>query len=116
MASSVPIQLDTPVDRSIRADPRPAASAPGAVGGLLFAATVFLSAFLLFQVQPLIGRFILPWFGGTPGVWTVCLLFFQLMLLAGYSYAHLVVLRLKPFGQAAAHAVLLAATLLLLPI
>ena len=55
-----------------------------------FAATIFLSAFLLFQVQPMIGKFILPWFGGGPSVWTTCLLFFQVLLLAGYTYAHLI--------------------------
>ena len=50
--------------------------------------TIFLSAFLLFQVQPLIGKFILPWFGGSPAVWTTCMLFFQVLLLGGYAYAH----------------------------
>jgi len=54
----------------------------------LFATTVFLSAFLLFQVQPLLAKAILPWFGGTPAVWTTCMLFFQVMLLAGYAYAY----------------------------
>ena len=50
--------------------------------------TIFLSAFLLFLVQPLIGKHILPWFGGSPAVWTTCLLFFQALLLCGYAYAH----------------------------
>ena len=59
--------------------------------GLVFAVTIFLGAFLLFQVQPLIGRFLLPWFGGTPEVWTTCMLFFQVFLLGGYLYAHLLV-------------------------
>lgn len=54
-----------------------------------FAATIFLSAFLLFQVQPLLSKFILPWFGGTPAVWTAAMLFFQLVLFGGYLYAHL---------------------------
>src|SRR6476659_4955951 len=53
-----------------------------------YALTIFLGAFLLFQVQPLIAKYILPWFGGGPGVWTACMLFFQLALLAGYAYAH----------------------------
>ena len=48
----------------------------------IFALTIFIGAFLLFQVQPLIAKFILPWFGGGPGVWTTCMLFFQLVLLA----------------------------------
>ena len=51
--------------------------------------TVFLSAFLLFQVQPLISKVILPWFGGGPAVWTTSMFFFQVALLAGYCYAHL---------------------------
>ena len=53
-----------------------------------FGLTIFLSAFLLFQVQPVIGKYILPWFGGGPGVWTTCMLFFQALLLVGYAYAH----------------------------
>lgn len=55
---------------------------------LAFGMATFLGAFLLFQLQPLIGKFILPWFGGATAVWTVCLLFFQVALLAGYAYAH----------------------------
>ena len=55
---------------------------------LLYAATVFLSAFLLFLVQPLLAKQILPWFGGAAIVWTLCMVFFQLVLLLGYAYAH----------------------------
>ena len=55
---------------------------------ILYAATIFMSAFLLFQVQPLIAKLILPWFGGTAAVWTICMLFFQVLLLAGYIYSH----------------------------
>src|ERR1700743_2357701 len=55
---------------------------------VLFPITIFLSSFLLFQLEPMMGRYILPWFGGGPAVWTVCLLFFQTSLLAGYAYAH----------------------------
>lgn len=83
---------------------------------LPFALTIFTGAFLLFQVQPLIGKFILPWFGGGPGVWTTCLLFFQTLLLGGYAYAHFSSTRLKPKGQAVLHLVLLALALALLPI
>src|SRR4051812_50226322 len=54
----------------------------------LYATTVFLSAFLLFQVQPLVAKIILPWFGGSAAVWTGCMLFFQVLLLLGYFYAH----------------------------
>lgn len=81
-----------------------------------FALTVFLSAFLLFLVQPVLGKYILPWFGSTPGVWTTCLLFFQTMLLGGYAYAHLIVRRLSPRWQVATHLTLIGLTMLLLPI
>jgi hypothetical protein len=57
--------------------------------GVILALTIFVSAFLLFQVQPLISKFILPWFGGSPAVWTTAMLFFQCVLFAGYAYAHL---------------------------
>ena len=83
---------------------------------VLLAATVFLSAFLLFQVQPIIGKYILPWFGATPGVWATALLFFQLMLLGGYAYAHFIVSRLTWHQQAVLHTVLLALALVSLPI
>jgi hypothetical protein len=81
-----------------------------------YAATIFLSAFLLFLVQPLIARQILPWFGGAASVWTTCLLFFQSVLLAGYAYAHASVRWLKPRQQVYVHAALLAASLALMPI
>src|SRR3984885_6770009 len=70
---------------------RPTSSAGGVnprVPALLFAATILLSAFLLFQVQPLIAKLSLPWFGGSAAVWTSCMLFFQMALLGGYAYAH----------------------------
>ncbi|MDA1195267.1 MAG: hypothetical protein O2894_08785 [Planctomycetota bacterium] len=82
----------------------------------LYSLTIFISAFLLFQVQPLIGKCILPWFGSTPGVWTTCMLFFQLLLLGGYAYAHLLVSLLSPTRQAVVHAVLLGFAAVLLPI
>ena len=81
-----------------------------------YALTIFTGAFLLFQVQPLIGKYILPWFGGGPGVWTTCMLFFQVLLLGGYAYAHFTSKWLKPRTQAIVHLVLLAAALALLPI
>jgi hypothetical protein len=83
---------------------------------LLFALTVFTSAFLLFQVQPLLAKFILPWFGGTPAVWTMCMLVFQLLLFGGYAYAHLLS-RIKSVStQACIHAALLTVAALALPI
>jgi spermidine synthase len=81
-----------------------------------YALTIFAGAFLLFQVQPLIGKYILPWFGGGPEVWTTCMLFFQVLLLGGYAYAHFTSRWLKPRTQAIVHLVLLAAALALLPI
>lgn len=81
-----------------------------------YALTILLSSFLLFQVQPLIGKYILPWFGGGPAVWTTCMLSFQVMLLAGYTYAHLIARWLSPYRQGLLHGALLAISLLLLPI
>lgn len=83
---------------------------------LLYAATVFLSAFLLFLVQPIMAKQILPWFGGSAAVWTTCLVFFQAALLAGYAYADLVVHRLHPRAQIKVHTVLLLVSLVVLPI
>ncbi|MBC8101604.1 MAG: fused MFS/spermidine synthase [Cytophagales bacterium] len=74
---------------------------------LLFATTIFLSAFLLFQVQPISARFAVPWFGGSAAVWTACLLFFQIALLGGYLYAHASIRFLKPRAQAVLHVALL---------
>ena len=82
----------------------------------LFALTIFLGAFLLFQIQPLMAKFILPWFGGGPGVWTVCLLFFQTFLLAGYAYAHGLTRFFSRRAQAGIHVTLLVAALAFLPI
>ncbi|HYC71679.1 MAG TPA: fused MFS/spermidine synthase [Opitutaceae bacterium] len=83
---------------------------------MLYAATIFTGAFLLFLVQPLIGKYILPWFGGSPGVWTTCLLFFQSLLLGGYAYAHLTSTYLRPRAQAWLHLALLALSLAWIPI
>jgi SAM-dependent methyltransferase len=83
---------------------------------LLYALTTLVSAFLLFQVEPVIAKIILPWFGGSAAVWTVCLLFFQLVLLLGYLYAHAVVRYLKPRAQMLLHYGLLLVSLLALPI
>src|SRR5687768_12443461 len=79
-----------------------------------YALTLFASAFLLFGVQPLVGKFALPWFGGTPAVWTACMLFFQAALLGGYAYAHAVATRLAPRSQVKLHLGLLGLTLAVL--
>ncbi len=78
---------------------------------LAYALTVFLGAFLLFQIQPLIGKFILPWFGGSPAVWSTCLVFFQIVLLAGYLYAHGLARRASPRAARALHGALLLLSL-----
>lgn len=83
---------------------------------MLFATTVFISAFLLFQIQPLISKAILPWFGGTPGVWTTCMLFFQTLLCGGYTYSHLLTDKLPTRWQAMLHVTLLVVTLAFLNI
>jgi hypothetical protein len=82
----------------------------------LYAVTIFLSAFLLFQVQPLIAKAILPWFGGSAAVWSASMLFFQLLLLAGYAYAHVSIRFLKPRVQMIVHVALLLGSCALLPI
>lgn len=82
----------------------------------VFASSVFLGAFLVFQIQPLIGKYVLPWYGGTAAVWTTCLLVFQALLFAGYAYAHLLS-RLAPRPQCVVHVALLglAAAIPVLP-
>lgn len=72
---------------------------------LIFAASIFISAFLLFQIQPMIGKFILPWFGGTPAVWSTAMLFFQTALTGGYLYAYWL---MKQKRQAVIHGSLIA--------
>jgi len=83
---------------------------------LLYALTILVSAFLLFQVEPVIAKIILPWFGGSAAVWTVCLLFFQLVLLGGYLYAHALVRYIKPRMQTMVHGALLLLSAIALPI
>jgi hypothetical protein len=83
---------------------------------LIYGLTIFASAFLLFQVQPLIAKIILPWFGGAAAVWIVCLVFFQAELLLGYFYAHVLTRKFSPEKQFRIHAAILMASLLTLPI
>ncbi len=80
-----------------------------------FGITAGLGAFLLFLIQPLLARFILPWFGGGPSVWTTCMLFFQTALLAGYAWAHGLASKLSPRAQVTAHLAALALALVFLP-
>lgn len=82
----------------------------------IFALAIFVSSFLIFQVQPMIGKFILPWYGSSPGVWMFVFLFFQLLLVGGYAYAHFLNCWVPAKKQVLVHLSLLAAVLLLLPV
>src|SRR6202789_3195798 len=81
---------------------------------LIFTLTIFLGALLLFQVELIIGKYILPWFGGTSAVWITCMLFFQLILVAGYAYSHLIATRLTPRRQVIVHLAIVSACVLLM--
>src|SRR5215471_9822287 len=83
---------------------------------LLFAPTIFLSAFLLFCSEPMVGKMMLPLLGGAASVWITCLLFFQLMLLAGYGYAHALERFATTRIQMLVHLLLMVTALLFLPI
>jgi hypothetical protein len=82
----------------------------------LYACTIFISAFLLFQIQPMITKIILPSFGGSAAVWITAMLFFQVMLLGGYLYAHWFVRSSRPKLQTGLHVILLLGSLALLPV
>src|SRR5438067_7289668 len=82
---------------------------------LIFAPTIFLSAFLLFCCEPMVGKMMLPFLGGAASVWITCLLFFQLMLLAGYGYAHALERYATVRTQMIVHSILMLAALLFLP-
>lgn len=86
------------------------------LGRGVFVASVFASAFLIFLVQPMVGKRILPWFGGAPSVWTLCLAFYQSNLFLGYAYAHLLIRFSSSSGQLAIHALLVFAALVMLPV
>lgn len=114
--------MTDPAPPAIETPPRAAASAPRAPRAprvplvAIFAVATFLNAALLFAVEPMFTKMVLPLLGGTPSVWNTCLLFFQAALLAGYLYAHLSSRWLPARRQAALHLAMLAASLLLLPI
>src|ERR1700741_4373174 len=83
---------------------------------LLFAPTIFLSAFLLFWCEPMVGKMMLPFLGGAASVWITCLLFFQLMLLTGYGYAHALERYATVRSQIVMHTALMIAAIAFLPI
>ncbi len=82
---------------------------------IVYTAAIFLSATLLFLVQPMVGKLVLPALGGTPAVWNTCMVFFQSLLLVGYLYSHLLTRYLKPRAQVITHAFVVMAPLLTLP-
>ena len=82
----------------------------------IYPAAIFAAAFLIFLVQPMVGKRILPWFGGVPAVWTLCLAFYQTALFAGYAYAHVLAKYTRPRTQLAVHASLIGAAWLALPV
>jgi SAM-dependent methyltransferase len=83
---------------------------------LIYALTLFVSAALLFVMQPMVGKMILPLLGGTPAVWSTCMVFFQAALLGGYAYAHASSARLRPSRQVILHLVVLALPAIVLPL
>ena len=83
---------------------------------ILYALTIFTSAFLLFLVQPIMAKQVLPWFGGSAAVWTVCMVFFQFLLLFGYAYSDFTTRKMTPRNQLILHAILLTLSLISLPI
>jgi spermidine synthase len=85
-------------------------------GSAPFVLAIFAGAFLIFQVQPMVGKHILPWFGGAPGVWSLCLAFYQTALFLGYAYAHWLIRHIPPARQPLVHALLLLAALAVLPV
>lgn len=100
---------------TVKDSPRGASSNGQPLKGILvYASTIFVGAFLLFQVQLIISKYILPWFGGAPAVWTTCNLVFQVLLLAGYLYAHLLTSRMSLPVQVKTHLTLMAVSFLIL--
>ena len=97
--------------------PRPAGDSQAQTGSIaiwMYSTVVFLSAFLAFQVQLIVGKYILPWFGGSPSVWNTCLLVFQVLLLCGYGYSHLLSRRFSARTQCLVHLSLLILSLIVL--
>ena len=82
----------------------------------LFVVSIFASAFLIFAVQPMVGKHILPWFGGVPSVWMICLAFYQTALFVGYAYAYGIAARIPPRWQPGIHGLLFLASLAVLPV
>lgn len=111
------MSTETPFpSRAAGLTPATSLAIPDRAAGLLYAAVIFLGAFLLFLIEPLLAKVILPWFGGSAAVWATCLVFFQCTLLLGYAYADAASRRLSPLGLSGLHGILLLGSLALLPI
>jgi spermidine synthase len=100
----------------VEASGRGASAGAGGRGSALFAGSAFASAFLIFVVQPMVAKRIVPWFGGVPSVWIVCLAFYQTALFVGYAYAHCLIRFVRPARQPFVHALAFAAALFALPV
>lgn len=83
---------------------------------LFYTVALFLSAFLAFSLQPMVGKMVLPLLGGAPAVWNTCMVFYQVVLLGGYAYSHMLTSRLRMRNQVILHVLVLILPLLLLPI
>ena len=83
---------------------------------LLFAGTLFVSASLMFVLQPLFGKILLPLLGGSPAVWNTCMVFYQTILFLGYLYAHTIASRFKPVRQIQLHTLVILLSFLALPL
>jgi hypothetical protein len=91
--------------------PKPAVEVSGSQHALVaYCAAIFVSAFLLFQIQLIVGKHFLPWFGGTPAMWTTCMFFFQILLLVGYLYSHILADKLPLRWQGVVHIAVLLST------
>src|ERR687892_2658180 len=106
------MELEPPSALS-RPDP---AESPSTLILVVFIAAVFTSAALLFAVQPMFAKMVLPRLGGSPSVWSVAIVFFQTTLLAGYAYAHLLTRFVAGRNSIVIHLVVMAAACLLLPL
>jgi len=125
IATEMGAVLETPTEastfspaNSVNTSPRALSVAAPSQAAILwtFATTLFASATLLFLVQPMVGKMILPLFGGTPATWNTCMLFFQAVLLAGYAYSHVTTSWLGVRKQAVSHLLVICLPLLVLPI
>src|SRR5215470_15318929 len=108
--------MTTLLSKEIETPVHSAAPSKSVVVQPLYGISIFLGAFLLFSVQLILGKYLLPWYGGTPALWTTCMFFFQALLLAGYAYAHAMVKCCSTRTQRAIHVPLIFAGLLWLAV